>query len=202
MSWGTRLTTGYFCSISIYKFHLKSPGCCYTGAILEWHHRYIMWGYVMAMLWLLHQPGERLYYVCHATQERINLSSVPIAPCIFFQSLSSSLAHPGSSKQCVQHEQKGSWCHKQDEQERVRAQPGSGPCRWQNGPGAASCSSEARSPPLTGILPPQLQPSLDSLPSDSRRAFIWAGGQHIHWHPAAGEGLCAQWEPTVGQQGT
>ena len=30
-----------------------------------------------------------------------------------------------------------------------------------------------------GILPPQLQPSLDSFPSDSSRAFTWAGGQHI-----------------------
>ena len=116
------------------------------------------------MLWLLHQPGERLYYTCYAIQERINLSLVPTAPCVFFQSLSSSLAYPGSSKQCVQHEQQGSCCHKQDEQERVRAQPGSGPCRWQNGPGAASCSIEAGSPPLMGILSPQLQPSLGSLP--------------------------------------
>ena len=97
---------------------LKSPGCCYTGAILERHHGYIMWDYVIAMLWLLHQPGDRLCCGCHATQERINLSSVPTSPCIFFQSLSSNLAYTGSSKECVQHEQQGSWCHKQDQQDR------------------------------------------------------------------------------------
>ena len=30
-----------------------------------------------------------------------------------------------------------------------------------------------------GILQAHLQPSFDSFPSDSSRAFTWAGGQHI-----------------------
>ena len=46
----------------------------------------------MAMLWLLLQLlcqlGERLCYGCHASQERMNMSAVPMAPCVFFQPLS------------------------------------------------------------------------------------------------------------------
>ena len=37
-------------------------------------------GYVMVMLWLLHQPGERLCYGVCASQERINVSVVPGLP--------------------------------------------------------------------------------------------------------------------------
>ena len=51
----------------------------------------LRYGYVMVTLWLLlqllHQPGERLCYDCHASQQRINVSVVPTAPCVFFQPL-------------------------------------------------------------------------------------------------------------------
>ena len=32
------------------------------------------------LLWLLHQPGERLCCSCHASQEKVNRSAVPTAP--------------------------------------------------------------------------------------------------------------------------
>ena len=75
----------------------------YTGATL-WS--YAIWGYVMATLWLrygylwlllqlLSQPGETPCYGCHASQERMTVSAVPTAPCIFFQLLSLHLAYPG-----------------------------------------------------------------------------------------------------------
>ena len=54
----------------------------------------------MVMLWLLYQPGERLSYGHYASQGRINVPAIPIAPHLFFQSLSSSLAYSESSKQC------------------------------------------------------------------------------------------------------
>ena len=58
------------------------------------------------MLWLLlrllHQPRERLYDGCHASQERIKVSAVPTAPRVSFKPLSSHLAHPGFSGQCGQ----------------------------------------------------------------------------------------------------
>ena len=52
------------------------------------------------LLWLLRQPGERLCYGRHASQERINMYAVPVVPGIFFQPLSLHLAYPGFSKQC------------------------------------------------------------------------------------------------------
>ena len=68
--------------------------------IMLWLHH----GYIMVMLWLLlqllHQPGERLYYGCHANQEKINMSAAPMAPRVFFQPLSLCLAYPGFSEQC------------------------------------------------------------------------------------------------------
>ena len=45
---------------------------------------WLLQGSVMVMLWpllqLLRQPGERLCYGCQASQERIKLSSIPMAP--------------------------------------------------------------------------------------------------------------------------
>ena len=75
----------------------------YTGATSRY---YAIWRYVMTMLWLhygyvclllqlLRQPGERPCYGCHASQERMNVSAVSTAPCIFFQLLSLRLAYPG-----------------------------------------------------------------------------------------------------------
>ena len=52
--------------------------------------------WLLWLLWLflqlLHQPGERLCYGCHASQERINVSAVLMASQVSFQPLCSSLA--------------------------------------------------------------------------------------------------------------
>ena len=53
----------------------------------------------MVMSWLLYQPRNRLCCGCHASQERISISAVPIAPQDSFQSLSSHLACPGFRQQ-------------------------------------------------------------------------------------------------------
>ena len=42
-----------------------------------------------------------LYYVCCTSQERINVTTVPMASSIFFQPFNSHLAYLGSSKQCL-----------------------------------------------------------------------------------------------------
>ena len=68
------------------------------------------------LLWLLHQSGERLCYGCGASQEKINMSAVPMPPGISSQPLSLCLAYPGSNKQCGQCEQQYNWCHGQDQQ--------------------------------------------------------------------------------------
>ena len=93
---GTLLATGYFCSVRIYKFHLEQP--CRVVCI------YVMLCYVCC-------------YGCCTSQERINVSAVPMAPWIFFQPLSLHLAYPGFSKQCEQHEQRDNQCHQQDEEQ-------------------------------------------------------------------------------------
>ena len=76
----------------------------YTGAISWVCYTRLCYGSVMVMLWLLLwllcQSGERLCYGCHASQEKINVSAVPVAPWVSFQPLSSCLAYPGFSKQC------------------------------------------------------------------------------------------------------
>ena len=58
----------------------------------------------MVMLWLLLQllrhPGERLCYGRHASQERRNVSALPMAPGVSFQLPSLHLAYPGFSEQC------------------------------------------------------------------------------------------------------
>ena len=55
------------------------------------------YGHLMVMLWLLCQPGKRLCYGCCASQEKIKVPVFPMAPRVFFQPLSSSLAYPGFS---------------------------------------------------------------------------------------------------------
>lgn len=54
-------------------------------------------GYVMVMLWLLCQPGERVLDGCCANQEGINVSAVPMAARLFCQPLPLHLAYPGFS---------------------------------------------------------------------------------------------------------
>ena len=108
---------GLLCVVHLYELHCESPGCFYIKATLKWHHGYVIWVYAIAtlwlcygclmvmlwlLLWLLHQPGERLCFGCCASQERINVSALPIAPRVSFQPLSSCLAYPGFSKRCEQ----------------------------------------------------------------------------------------------------
>ncbi|KAM9701061.1 uncharacterized protein ACBT57_023509 [Dama dama] len=67
-----------------------------AAAALERHWSDTMVVLCEVTLWrlrqLLRQPGKRLRYGCHARQERRNISAVPVAPRVFFQPLSSSLA--------------------------------------------------------------------------------------------------------------
>ena len=58
-------------------------------------------GYVMALLRLLHQKGERLCYGCHASQERMNVSAVPMIPCIFLQLPRPHLTYLGSANSVI-----------------------------------------------------------------------------------------------------
>ena len=56
---------------TLFSKPVRSSGCCCTGATLERHHGYIIWGYIMAaataaasvrneaVLWLPCQPGEK-----------------------------------------------------------------------------------------------------------------------------------------------
>ena len=91
--------------------------------VMVWlHYCYIM-VMLQGLLWLLCQPGERLYYGCHASQERINGSSVPMAPHILFQTLSSSLVYPGFSEQCTQCEQLEHWHCEQYQQYNILYMP-------------------------------------------------------------------------------
>lgn len=69
----------------------------YTGAASWLCYVRLCFGSVIVMLRLLlrllRQPGKRLCCGCHAHQERINISAVPVAPQVSFQSLSLSLAN-------------------------------------------------------------------------------------------------------------
>ena len=68
------------CVVRLYELHTKALLAPTSG--LRWSS--VMAMFYEAMLWLLrqllHQPGERLPYGCHASQERINVSTVPTAP--------------------------------------------------------------------------------------------------------------------------
>ena len=82
-------------------------GLCWSDIMIMLYEveLWLCYGCVMILLWLLlwllGQPGERLCYGCHASQERINESVVPTAGHIFFQPLSSRLAYHWLSKQCT-----------------------------------------------------------------------------------------------------
>ena len=139
-SHGTRLDWGYFCYISstwkgpgggvwytLISFTKKTLAPAALG--LHWSNIMVMlyevmfWlcsGCLMVMLWLLlqllHQRGDRQCYGSLASQERMEVSAVPMAPPVFFQPLSPCLDYPGLSKQCAQCEQQDSWHHEQDQQ--------------------------------------------------------------------------------------
>ena len=98
-------------AVGIYELHLESGGiyCCVTvesiGSVARGEN------IVCLLLWLLLQlrgntvmaamPARReiacvrLCYGCCASQERINMSAVPMDPLVSFQPLSLHLAYPG-----------------------------------------------------------------------------------------------------------
>ena len=102
-SWGSCLVTGYFepWASPWEPWLLLHWG--HTGAASGLCYLRLSCGHSMVMLWLLLcllcQPGERLCDGFCASQERINVSEAPTAPCIFFQPLSSCLSYPGFNKQ-------------------------------------------------------------------------------------------------------
>ena len=123
MSRRTHLLMGYCVQYACMSFTTKALATTALGLhgsdIMGMLHEIILWlrcGYIMVMLWLLLwllcQAGERLCYGCHASQERINTSVVPMAPRVFFQSLSAYLIYPKLSEQYKQCEQQDNWHHK------------------------------------------------------------------------------------------
>ena len=81
---------GYFVRYTYVSFTMEAL----AAAVLKRHwsgitvmlYEVMLWlchGYIMVMLWLLlqllRQPGERLCYGCHASQERKSVSAVPMA---------------------------------------------------------------------------------------------------------------------------
>ena len=98
------------CAVWMYELHLESSGI------------------TAASLWALRHPGERLCWVrlcygscygCCISQERINVSAVPMPPQLFFQTLNLCLAYPGFSRQC---ERQDNWHHKQGQQYKTQLQ--------------------------------------------------------------------------------
>ena len=104
------------CVVHQYELHCKPWMLLYwssTGVVSWLCYIKLCYGNVTVMLWLpLQLPGERLCYGFHSSQERINVSAVPMAPRVFFQPLSSSFAYPGFNKQC---EQQKNWHCEQDQ---------------------------------------------------------------------------------------
>ena len=110
-TWATFVTSappgkalGVFCSMPVWAsprkpWLLLHPG--YIRAASWLCYMMLYYDCVMVMLrlllWLPCQPGERLCYNCHVSQDRINVSAVPTAPRVSFQPLRSCLAYPGST---------------------------------------------------------------------------------------------------------
>ena len=97
---------GLLCVVWIYELHLESSGvyCCFMAVSLGSATR--RENIVCLPLW---------YCI---SQERINVSAVPMALRVFFQTLSLCLAYPGFSKteiQCLTEIQCDNWHHKQDQ---------------------------------------------------------------------------------------
>ena len=112
----THLVTGNFVQYTYMSFTMKA--LVVAQLWLHWSSLMVMLyevllclchGYIRVMSWLLSQPGERLCYGCHASQERINMSAVPTAPRVFFQPLSSCLDYSGfrNSEDSVNNETTG-----------------------------------------------------------------------------------------------
>ena len=100
-SWGIHLITGYFVLYICMSFTMKAlatvaPGLHWRDImivlyeVMLWlHYCYIMVK-LWLLLWLLHHPGERLHYVCHASQERIiccsSFGSLSLLPSFYLMS--------------------------------------------------------------------------------------------------------------------
>ena len=106
---GPRKVTGCHVWYPCMRFTMKALAAAALG--LPWSslmvvlYKAMLWlchGYIMALLWLLlwllHQKGERLCFGYHASQERINIYAVPMAPGIFLQLPRSHLTYLDSTK--------------------------------------------------------------------------------------------------------
>ena len=73
----------------------------------------------MAMLLLYHGNvmAAAIAAGCCISQEKINMSTFPMALQISFQPFSLHLAYPGLGEQCRCCEQQDNWCHEQDEEQ-------------------------------------------------------------------------------------
>ena len=107
-AWSQVTVRGYTCVSFTMKVLAAAVLGLHWSDIMVMLYEVILWlhySYVMVMLWLflqlLHQPGERLCYSCHVSQERIKVSAVPMSPNISFQPLSSLLGYPGFIQQCA-----------------------------------------------------------------------------------------------------
>ena len=99
----TRYSLGHklLCAVRIYEPHLRKQQHTMASRLSHERREY-RYGCCVSQ--------ERVcavivcYVCCYgscASQKRINMSAVPIAPHMFFQPLSSHLAYPGFSKQCI-----------------------------------------------------------------------------------------------------
>ena len=102
----TRYSLGHklLCAVRIYEPHLRKQQHTMASRLSHERREY-RYGCCVSQgripLQLLPQPGQRLCHGCRASQERINESAVSRVPQVSFQPLSSHLAYPGFSKQCI-----------------------------------------------------------------------------------------------------
>ena len=115
--------------VGLYELPHESPGNCCTGATLERHCGYFIWGYVMATSLLHHSyvmavataaasAGREalLQLLCQPGENKCVCSSYGF--WVFFQPLSSCLAYSELRYQCRQCEQKDSRCYEQDKEQK------------------------------------------------------------------------------------
>ena len=89
---------GLLCAVCLFELHHESSDRCCTGATLEQHHGYGIWGYVLAVFWLNYSYIMAMLWLL-VWLERINVSVIPMAPQVSFQPLSLNLAYPEFNNQ-------------------------------------------------------------------------------------------------------